>query len=137
MWDPITIAGAVCLQLGVDVCRQFAFALPIAFAWEFEKSAIWGLAIEQTAAAEVGLLITGLTAGAISVLTWPDGSAGGNLFVAIAALASPLVTGGLMFRTGRLFRELGQSPPSMFGVRDATIFAAGISLMRTAAALLG
>jgi len=40
--------------------------------------------------------------------------------------------GVFMRHAGLLFRDLGQEPPSMFSMRDATIFALGISLMRVA-----
>jgi hypothetical protein len=132
MSDPVFIAGSVCLQLGIDVVRQVAFALPIAFAFEFEKSAFSWRESVPPSALRVALLITGLAAGSISVLTWPQEQIVGFPFAAAAAMASPLFTGEFMRRTGILFRELGQQPPSMFALRDATIFALGISLMRVA-----
>jgi hypothetical protein len=132
MFDPITFVGPLVLQLGVDVIRQVAFALPIAFAWEFEKNALWWREGESVVVMQVPLLITGLAAGSISVLIWPHEHIVGYPAAAFIALASPLVTGAFMRHTGSMFRELGQHPPSMFAVRDATIFALGISLMRVA-----
>jgi hypothetical protein len=130
MLDPITLLATVCLQLGIDVVRQVAFALPIAFAWEFERNTLWQEA--EHSMLEVALLITGLAAGSISVLTWPQENFVSYPLAALVAVASPLVTGLFMFRTGRFFRELGKVPPSMFAIRDATIFALGISLTRVA-----
>jgi hypothetical protein len=134
MIELIAFLGLVCLQLGVEVIRQAAFALPVAYVWEFEKHALWWREGEDPAYLEVPLLITGLAAGSISVLTWPHGDVVSYPLNTIAALASPLITGGFMYKTGLLFRELGKQPPSMFAVRDATIFAVGISMMRILAA---
>lgn len=132
MFDPIAILGPLVLQLCIDVIRQIAFALPIAYAWEFEKNALWCRDGESVALMEVPLLITGLTAGSISVLIWPHEFLASYPVAAFAAMASPLLTGAFMQHTGVLFRDLGKQPPSMFAVRDAAIFALGISLMRTA-----
>jgi hypothetical protein len=132
MSDPITFAGAVCLQLGIDAVRQVAFALPIAFAFEFEKKAFWLRESVPPSAVEVAILITGLAAGSISVLMWPHEHIVGLPFAAAAAIASPVFAGAFMRHAGLMFRDLGQDPPSMFSMRDATIFALGISLMRVA-----
>jgi len=83
-------------------------------------------------ALEIAILITGLAAGSISVLTWPHEHIVGLPFAAAAAIASPVFAGVFMRHAGLLFRDLGQEPPSMFSMRDATIFALGISLMRVA-----
>jgi hypothetical protein len=132
MFDPIPVIGPLAVQLCIDVIRQIAFALPIAFLWEFEKKALWCPNGEAVVVMEVPLLITGLTAGSISVLLWPHENIVSYPLAAFAALASPLLAGAFMRHTGVMFRELGQQPPSMFAVRDATIFALGISLMRVA-----
>ena len=132
MLDMVTLLAPVCLQLGFDVVRQVAFALPIAFAWEFEKNAFFWRESLPPPALEGSLLITGLAAGSISVLIWPQENLVGVPFAALALLASPLFTGALMRRTGVWFRELGHNPPSMFAVRHAAIFAFGISLTRVA-----
>ena len=132
MFDPIAILGPLVVQLCIDVIRQIAFALPIAFAWEFEKNALWCHDGESVAIMEVPLFITGLAAGSISVLIWPHENILNYPLAAFAALASPLFTGAFMRHTGIMFRELGQQPPSMFAVRDAAIFGLGISLMRVA-----
>jgi hypothetical protein len=132
MFDPIAILGPLVLQLCIDAIRQVAFALPIAYAWEFEKNALWCRDGESAALLEVPLFITGLAAGSISVLLWPHEQLVAYPAAAFALLASPLLTGAFMRHTGILFRDLGKQPPSMFGVRDATIFALGISLMRLA-----
>lgn len=132
MWEMVTLLAPVCLQLGFDVVRQVAFALPIAFAWEFEKNVfLWRESLPPSAL-EASLLITGLAAGSISVLLWPQENIVAVPFAALALLASPLCTGAFMHHTGVLFRELGQDPPSMFAVRDAAIFSFGISLTRVA-----
>lgn len=132
MWEVVTLLAPVCLQLGFDVVRQVAFALPIAFAWEFEKNVFSWRESLPPSALEVSLLITGLAAGSISVLLWPQENIVAVPFAALALLASPLFTGAFMRHTGILFRELGQDPPSMFAVRDAAIFSFGISLTRVA-----
>lgn len=127
----IAFLTALCLQVLVDVVRQVAFALPIAFVWEFEKAAVWH-DVEHSGAAEIPILITGLAAGSISVLTWPHEQMVALPFAAVAALASPLLTGMFLDKTGLFFRQLGKEPPSMYSIRDATIFALGISLTRIA-----
>ena len=131
MFDPVTIAGTLCLQLMFDVVRQIAFALPAAYAWEFEKNTLWREA-ENTAILQLAILITGLAAGSISVLTWPAEGIVAYPFAALAAVASVPLTAGFLSRTRMVFREIGAQPPSMFAVRDATIFALGVSLMRVA-----
>ena len=132
MFDPTAFLGPLVLQLCIDAIRQIAFALPIAYLWEFEKHALWYRDGESIVMMEVPLFITGLTAGSISVLLWPHEQLVAYPAAAFAALASPLLTGAFMRHTGILFRDLGKQPPSMFGVRDATIFALGISIMRVA-----
>lgn len=132
MFDPAAILGPLVLQLCIDVIRQIAFALPIAYLWEFEKNALWCRDGEAVVMMEVPLFITGLTAGSISVLIWPHEQLVTNPAAAFALLASPLLTGAFMRHTGILFRDLGKQTPSMFDVREAAIFALGISLMRLA-----
>jgi hypothetical protein len=122
----------VCLQLAVDVVRQVAFALPIGYVWELEKAAVWR-DVDQFGVAGIPIFITGLAAGSISVLTWPHEQIVAVPFAAIAAMASPLVTAVFLDQTGALFRQLGQQPPSMYAMREATIFAFGISVMRSIA----
>jgi hypothetical protein len=121
----------LCLQLMFDVVRQIAFALPAAYAWEYEKNALWRDA-ENTAILQLGVLVTGLAAGSISVLTWPSEGIVGYPFAALAALASVPLSAVFLARTGVMFREIGTQPPSMFATRDAMIFAIGISLTRVA-----
>lgn len=132
MFDLAAILGPLVLQLCIDVIRQIAFALPIAYAWEFEKNALWCREGEAVVMMEVPLFITGLAAGSISVLIWPHEQLVSYPAAAFALLATPLLTGAFMRHAGILFRDLGKQPPSMFDVRDATIFALGISLMRVA-----
>jgi hypothetical protein len=122
-------AGTVGLQLAFDVVRQVAFALPIGYVWEFEKAVVWQ-DVERSDVADLPIFITGLAAGSISVLTWPHEHIVAVPLAALAAAASPLVTGVFLHRAGLLARRLGTEPPSMFAVRDATIFALGMSLMR-------
>lgn len=125
----VLFLGTVCLQLAVDVVRQVAFALPIGYVWEFEKAAVWR-DVEHSGVAEVPVFITGLAAGSISVLTWPHEQIVALPIAALAALASPLISGAFLHQTGLLVRQLGTQPPSLFAVRDATIFALGLSVMR-------
>ena len=129
--DVIFLAGTVCLQLALDVVRQVAFALPIGYVWEFEKAAVWH-DVDRSGVADVPVFITGLAAGSISVLTWPHEQIVTLPFAAMVALASPLVSGWFLHQTGLLCRQLGTQPPSLFAVRDATIFALGLSLTRVA-----
>lgn len=133
MLDLVPFASVLGLQLLFDVVRQIAFALPVAYVWELEKNALWWREGEPAALIQVPLLITGLAAGSISVLTWPHEQIVAGPFAAGAALASVPVTGMLLSKAAVLFRELGSPPPSLFAVRDATIFALGLSLMRVAA----
>ncbi len=127
--DSATFLGILFLQLGVEVVRQLAFAMPVAFAWEFERDIVQWYQNDHHVEA-VALLVTGLAAGTISVLTWPHGFTDQHPFVEIAAIASPVVTGFLMYGTGILLRELGQKPPALFDIRSASIVAIGISLIR-------
>ena len=131
MFDPVSIAGTLCLQLLFDVVRQIAFALPAAYAWEFEKNTLWREA-ENTALLQLAILVTGLAAGSISVLTWPSEGIVEYPFAAGAAIASVPIASLFLSRTGLMFREIGAEPPSMFAVRDSMIFALGISLTRLA-----
>jgi hypothetical protein len=48
-------------------------------------------------------------------------------------MMSPLVTAFFLEQTSVMFRQLGKQPPSMYAMREATIFAVGISLMRSIA----
>lgn len=120
--------GTLFVQLGIEVVRQLAFAMPVAFAWEFERDIAWWRGDDHIEAA--ALLITGLAAGTISVLAWPHGFTDQRPFVEIAATVSPVVTGLVMYRTGLLLRGLGQKTPALFDVRSASIVAIGISLIR-------
>ena len=129
MLDAIAFLGILSLQLGVEVVRQLAFAMPAAFAWEFERDIAWWYRGDSYVEA-IALLITGLAAGTISVMTWPHGFTDVAPLVGIAAIASPVVTGLIMYRAGLLLRWLGQEPPALLNVRSASIVAIGISLVR-------
>ena len=129
MSDAIAFLGILGLQLGVEVVRQLAFAIPAAFAWEFERDIAWWYRGDSYVEA-IALLITGLAAGTISVMTWPRGFTDVAPLVGIAAIASPVVTGLIMYRAGALLRWLGQEPPALLNVRSASIVAIGISLVR-------
>jgi hypothetical protein len=131
MFDPVTIAGTWCLQLLFDVVRQIAFALPAAYAWEFEKNTLWREA-DNTAALPLAILVTGLAAGSISVLIWPSEGIVAYPFAALIALASAPLSAVLLSKTRTVFHEIGAQPPSMLAVRDAMIFALGIALTRAA-----
>lgn len=129
MPDLVVFLGTLFLQLGIEVVRQLAFAMPVAFAWEFERDIVQWYQDDHRVEA-ISLLVTGLAAGTISVLAWPHGFTNQRPFVEIAAIASPMMTGFVMYRTGVLLRELGQKPPALFDVRSASIVAIGISLVR-------
>ena len=129
MSDLVAFLGILFLQLGVEVIRQLAFAMPVAFAWEYERDIVQWYQNDHHVEA-VALLVSGLAAGTISVLAWPQDVTNQRPFVEIAAIASPVLTGFVMYRTGLLLRELGQKPPALFSIRSASIVAIGISLIR-------
>jgi hypothetical protein len=129
MSDLAAFLGTLLLQLGVEVVRQLAFAMPVAFAWEFERDIVQWYQDDHHVEA-ISLLVTGLAAGTISVLTWPQVVTNQRSIVEIAAIASPIMTGFVMYRAGVLLRELGQTPPALFDIRSASIVAIGISLIR-------
>jgi hypothetical protein len=131
MSDLVAFLGTLFLQLGVEVVRQLAFAMPVAFAWEFERDIVQWYQDDHHVEA-IALLVTGLAAGTISVLAWPHGFTNQRPFVEIAVIASPMMTGFVMYRTGILLRELGQKPPALFDIRSASIVAIGMSLIRIA-----
>jgi hypothetical protein len=131
MPDLVAFLGTLFLQLGVEVVRQLAFAMPVAFAWEFERDIVQWYQEDHHVEA-IALLVTGLAAGTISVLTWPHVITNQRPFVEIAAIASPMLTGFLMYRAGVLLREMGQKPPVLFDIRSASIVAIGMSLIRIA-----
>ncbi len=122
--------GTLFLQLGIEVVRQLAFAMPAAFAWEFERHIAWWSADRRIESG--ALLITGLAAGTISAVMWPHTFADRRPFFEMAAIASPLLTAFLMNRTGFFLRGLGQEPPMLFNIRAAGIVAIGISMSRIA-----
>lgn len=129
MSDLVAFLGTLFLQLGVEVVRQLAFAMPVAFAWEFERDIVQWYQDDHHVEA-IALLVTGLAAGTISVLTWPHVITNQRPFVEIAAVASPMLTGFVMYRAGLLLREMGQKPPVLFDIRSASIVAVGMSLIR-------
>lgn len=129
MSEVATLLGILCLQLTVEVVRQLAFAMPAAFAWEWERDIAWWYRGDRHIEA-LALLVTGLAAGTISVLAWPHGFTDVAPLVGIAAIASPVLTGLIMYRTGLLLRQLGQQPPALLDIRSASIVAIGISLIR-------
>ena len=131
MSDLVAFLGMLLLQLGVEVVRQLAFAMPVAFAWEFERDIVQWYQEDHHVEA-IALLVTGLAAGTISVLTWPQVITNQRPFVEIAAIASPMMTGFLMYRAGVLLRDIGQKPPVLFDIRSASIVAIGMSLIRIA-----
>lgn len=125
-WD--LFLGTLFLQVGIEVVRQLAFAMPVAFAWEFERDIAWWSMDRRTES--IALLITGLAAGTISVFAWPHTFTDQRPFFEFAVIVSPLLTAFLMYRTGFVLRGLGQQPPALFNLRSATIIAIGISLIR-------
>jgi hypothetical protein len=122
--------GTLFLQLGIEVVRQLAFAMPVAFAWEFERDIAWWSTDRRLE--DAALLITGFAAGTISALMWPHTFTDQRPFFEVALVASPLVTARLMDRAGSILRGLGQQPPVMLDRRSATIVAIGMSVTRIA-----
>ena len=123
--------GTLFLQLGIEVVRQIAFAMPVAFAWEFERDIAWWSTDRRL---ETGaLFITGLAAGMISALMWPHTFTDQRPFFELALIASPMLTAVLMYQTGAVLRKLGQQPPVLLDLRAATIVAFGMSITRIAA----
>jgi hypothetical protein len=129
MSDLVTFLGILFLQLGVEVVRQLAFAMPVAFAWEYERDIVQWYQDDHHIEV-ISLLVTGVAAGTISALAWPHDFTNQRPFFEIAAIASPMMTGLVMYQTGVLLRELGQKPPALFDIRSASIVAAGMSLIR-------
>ena len=120
--------GTLFLQLGIEVVRQLAFAMPVAFAWEFERGIAWWTFDSRMES--IALLITGLAAGTISVVMWPHTFTDQRPFLEVATVASPLLTAFLMYRTGSLLKDLGQEPPVLLNIRSATIVAVGMAVTR-------
>jgi hypothetical protein len=127
-FDPVPFLGTLFLQVGIEVVRQLAFAMPVAFAWEFERDIAWWSSDRRIE--DVALMISGLAAGMISALMWPHTFTDQRPFFELATIASPLLTAFLMYRTGFFLRALGQQPPMLFNMRAAGIVAIGISLTR-------
>src|SRR3712207_640292 len=106
VFDPVPFLGTLFLQLGIEVVRQLAFAMPVAFAWEFERDIAWWSTDRRL---ETGaLLITGLAAGMISALMWPHTFTDQRPFFEVAMIVSPLLTALLMDRAASILRGLGQ-----------------------------
>jgi hypothetical protein len=120
--------GTLFLQIGIEVVRQLAFAMPVAFAWEFERDIAWWSTDRRME--DVALLVSGFAAGMISALMWPHTFADQRPFFELALVVSPPVTAVLMYRTGFLLRGLGQNPPMLFNLRSAGIVAIGMALTR-------
>lgn len=130
-FDPVPFLGTLFLQLGIEVVRQIAFAMPVAFAWEFERDIAWWSADSRL---ENGaLLISGLAAGVISALMWPHTFTDQRPFFELALIASPILTAFAMYGSGSVLRGIGQQPPALFNLRAAMIVAMGMSITRLAA----
>lgn len=123
--------GTLFLQLGIEVVRQLAFAMPAAFAWEFERDIAWWSGNDERIES-VALLITGLAAGAIGVFAWPFTFTDQQPFFEMAVIASPVLTAALMYGTGLLLRRLGQQPLMLCDLRSASVVAIGMALSRIA-----
>lgn len=122
--------GTLFLQVGIEVVRQLAFAMPVAFAWEFERGIAWWTADRRL---ENGaLLITGLAAGLISALIWPHTFTDERPFLELAVITSPMLTALLMQRTGSVLLGLGQQLPILLDQRAAILVAIGMSASRIA-----
>jgi hypothetical protein len=130
VFDPVFFLGTLFLQLAIEVVRQLAFAMPVAFAWEFERDIAWWSTDRRL---ENGaLLITGLAAGMISALMWPHTFTDQRPFFELAIIASPILTAVLMYRAGSMLRGFGQQPPVLMDLRAATLVAIGMSIARIA-----
>lgn len=123
--------GTLFLQLGIEVVRQLAFAMPVAFAWEFERDIAWWSGNDERIES-IALLITGLAAGVIGVFAWPYTFTDQRPFFEMAVIASPVLTAVLMYGTGLLLRRIGQQAPMLCDLRAASLVAIGMSLSRIA-----
>ena len=123
--------GTLFLQLSIEVVRQLAFAMPVAFAWEFERDIAWWNHIDRRIE-PLALFVTGLAAGTISVLMWPHTFTDQRPFFELAVIASPLLTAFLMDRAGFVLRGAGREPLALCNIRSASIVAIGMSLTRIA-----
>jgi hypothetical protein len=120
--------GTLFLQLAIEVVRQLAFAMPVAFAWEFERDIAWWSTDRRL---ENGaLLITGFAAGMISALMWPHTFTDQRPIFELALIVSPLLSAVLMHRTGAILRALGHQPQLLLDLRCAGIVAIGMTLSR-------
>ena len=128
----VTTLGALFVQLGLDVTLQVTLAVMVAYAWEYERRLIWWDVEAHPVATDLLLLFTGLCAGALGVLAWPDGFIERNQFLEVSALVSPAVAGFMMHRTGAVLRTRGYEPPALLAVHAATIFVVGVALVRAA-----
>ena len=124
--------GTLVLQLGIDVAAQVLVAMGVAYAWEFERRLIWWDVEAHPVATDLLLLLTGLSAGALGVLAWPDGYIARNQVLEVAALISPAAAGFTMYRAGAVLRARGYEPPALLAVHAVTIFVVGVALVRAA-----
>lgn len=132
MWDAAVLAAAVCMRLGADVAGQATLAMLVAYAWEYEKAALWPNVQDHPVVADLSLLVTGLLTGMLGVLAWPRGEIDQEFVIQAAAILSPVAVGVMMYRAGELLRQRGQEPPALLAVHAITIFALGVALVRTA-----
>lgn len=132
MWDAASLAVAVCARLGADVAGQVTLAMLVAYAWEYEKAALWPNVSDHPVVADLSLLVTGLLTGMLGVLAWPRGEFDQQFVLQAAAILSPVAVGVMMYRAGELLRRRGQEPPALLAVHAITIFALGVALVRTA-----
>src|SRR5688500_12399046 len=132
MWDAAILAAAVCARLGADVAGQVTLAMLVAYAWEFEKAALWPNVSDHPVVADLSLLVTGLLTGMLGVLAWPRREIDHPFVMQAAAIVSPVAVGIMMYGAGQLLRRRGQEPPALLAVHAITIFALGVALVRTA-----
>jgi hypothetical protein len=134
MWDAILFAAAVCARLGADVAGQVMLALLVAYAWEYEKAALWSdvTVFEHPLMTDLALLVTGVATGLLGVLAWPRMEIDQLLVLQAATAMSPVAAGVLMYRAGQFLRRRGYEPPALLAVHAITIFALGVALVRAA-----
>jgi hypothetical protein len=132
MWDAAILAAAVCVRLGADVAGQVTLAMLVAYAWEYEKAALWPNVSDHPVVTDLALLITGLLTGLLGVLAWPRGEIDQQFVLQAATILSPVAVGVMMYGAGKWLRRRGLEPPALLAVHAITIFALGVALVRTA-----
>ena len=111
MWDAGVLAAAVCVRLGADVAGQVTLAMLVAYAWEYEKAALWPNVSDHPVVADLSLLVTGLLTGMLGVLAWPRGEIDQQFVIQAAAILSPVGVGVMMYGPASCFVAAARSRP--------------------------